>query len=233
MNAIVTGGSNGVISAFTTSPCAGQSNGATAGNNGTAIAGYVRPAFGNFICAPLSTSQLDYFRARVLDNSVVVTWQMNNTTGMKSYEVERSFDLVSYVKVDARNNDGTSKFTSVDNLNFNGTIRYRLKMIFENGTSVYSTVVPVTRIVNNGFTEMRLMPNPVRDQLTVTAFISSPAKMQLSIFNSSGQLLYKKQYFHFQGYLKTPIPTSTLAPGIYWLMVEGNGSRERKKFIKK
>lgn len=232
VTAAVNGGNNGVISLFTNGPCAGQANGAAPGGGGTSIAGYVPPAMGNFLCAPLSSPELDFFNAKADEQHVSLTWQMNSIANVKMYEVERSFDLVSYSKVIAIKDNGKYLFSTNDHYTLSGTVSYRLKITRNNGAIVYSPLVSISRNTRNILSEIKLFPNPVRDQLTIAAFINESTTIQLSIFNTSGQLLSQQESLQARGLNQLSLSTAKLSPGVYWLMVEVNGMRERKKFIK-
>jgi Secretion system C-terminal sorting domain len=228
----LTGGNNGVISPLATSPCVGQANGATAGNAGNAIAGYTAPAMGSLVCSPLPISQLKFFKARAEEKDISLWWNMRSIEDIQGYEVERSNDQVTYSLIAYVRNNGSYAFSITDKDNLSGTVFYRLKLIHADGTVAYSAIVPVTKTPNTAFSGLNIFPNPVAEQLKVSMRVRNSVKASISIFNSSGQLVHQEQHALAAGYNIITIPVSRLSRGVYWLLLEGNGMQERKRFIR-
>ena len=229
----LSGGANGVVSTLTTvTACHGSANGATPGGNGSELTGYVRPATGNFLCAPLPVAELKSFKARAEGSNISLEWIMTKIDDISMYEVEHSIDQVSYSAVARVANNGSYTFTVKDQGDYSGTIFYRLKIVRNNGTTAYSPIVHVTKNVNPLFNQVNIFPNPAIHQLTVSVLAKKAVSTQFSVFNVSGQKVYHQQLKLVAGYTTISVPVGQLAPGVYWLMLEANGISERKKFVK-
>lgn len=230
----VSGGANGVVSALTSLvACRGSANGATPGVTGSALTGYVPPALGSLLCVPLPVPQLRSFKGRADIHAVLLEWVMTNIDDIRSYEVERSIDQVTYSAVVRVANNGEYSFTVKDQGEYSGTVFYRLKILHNNGTIAYSPIIHVTKNVNSLFNQLNLFPNPVTTQLKVSVLARKPMTTQLTVFNVSGQRVFQQQVKIMAGYTTLPITVSHLKAGVYWLMVEANGVQERRKFIKR
>ena len=229
----LSGGANGVVSALTSLvACRGSANGATPGTSGSALSGYVPPAVGSLLCIPLPVSELRSFKARADIHAVLLEWVMTNIDDIRSYEVERSIDQVTYSAVVRVANNGQYAFTVKDPSEYSGTVFYRLKIQRHNGTTAYSPIIYVTKNVNSLFNQLHVFPNPVTNQLKVSVLARTAITTHLTVFNVSGQKVYHQQVKIMAGYTTVPITVSDLKPGVYWLMVEANGVQERRKFIK-
>ena len=233
ITAVVTGGNNGVISAFSTSPCAGQANGATPGGGGAMLTDYSPPAMGNFLCAPLAVPELKSFTVRADERSISLSWTMISIGNISAYEVERSVNQVNYSAIARLSNDGKYLFAISDNDSFTGTIFYRLKIIRNNGTISYSQIIHVTRKGNHVFYQLNVFPNPVRHELKVSTVVKRNVVAQLTLLNAAGQSIYHDQVTLLSGNTTFVVPVSQLSPGVYLLILEAPGIQERRKFIRK
>ena len=232
VTATLTAGANGVISPLSTSPCVGQANGATGGDAGSALTDYLVPAMGSLMCSSLPIAELKFFKARTDEKDISLWWSMNSIENIRVYEVERSVDQVHFSTIAYLDNNGNYSFSIKDKDNLSGTVFYRLKVIHTDGRVSYSTVLPVTKILTAAFSELNIFPNPAVHQLKITTHVRNTLSTRLSVFNSSGQLVYQQQYRLAAGYNTITIPVSQFSPGVYWLSLEGNGMQERKKFIR-
>lgn len=80
--------------------------------------------------------------------------------------------------------------------------------------------------------EIRIFPNPVFDILNVE-IIGKHYEYQLSLFNSTGSLVFFNNYYNSSEILRIEIPTDRLIPGIYFIRVySANGDVQNHKFIK-
>ncbi len=78
-----------------------------------------------------------------------------------------------------------------------------------------------------------IFPNPVQTQLTVFLKNFQSGNLKMILYNTKGQLLWKKQLNNFSGSDFIIIPTSTLPPGMYWLSIrDDNKLRLIKKILK-
>jgi hypothetical protein len=233
VSGIVSGGTNGVVSMLSgIAACRGMANGATSGGSGATLTNYVPPPMGNFICAPLFVAELKSFDGKFDQNNILLKWTMHTTENINAYEVERSIDQVYYTKIARVINNNNYAFKAIDKELLTGTAYYRLKLIYTNGHTGYSRIIALTGTVKDAIEKFTLFPNPVSQELNVTTFSHKNLTTKLSIFNTSGHRIYMANYKITPGYTKFTVPVKTLSTGVYWLLLETNGSQEGKLFIK-
>jgi hypothetical protein len=109
---------------------------------------------------------LNYFNARTDGRNVTIEWKANNEDGLRFYELERSEDNAVYSRVFRQGAKGTAfnyrfvdedalkETTEINTDKVNTTMQnksysYRLKMLFEDGSSKYSDVTFVSQNVNS------------------------------------------------------------------------------------
>jgi aminopeptidase N len=78
-----------------------------------------------------------------------------------------------------------------------------------------------------------VFPNPVQTQLTVYLKNFQAGNLKLILYNTKGQLLWKKQLNNFSGSDFIVFPTSTLPPGMYWLNIRNDDTLNLVKKILK
>lgn len=226
-------GNNGVVSALSgVAACQGQANGAGAGGSGAALVNYELPALGNFLCTPLAVSELKSFQAKAERKNVILYWTMTDISSISAYEIQRSIDQVSYRSVVQVRNSGQFQVTVSDTLTFSGSIFYRLKLIRKNGSIAYSQVVLVSKPLDNVIDLVRVFPNPAKQSIHITVVGSKALTVGVMIYNGAGQQILIQKFRIARGQNTLSIPVSSLAPGIYWLMLDGEGMNERRKFIR-
>lgn len=81
--------------------------------------------------------------------------------------------------------------------------------------------------------EVRVYPNPVSDQLTVSVESKNmPGKLTLKIYNGSGTLVFNQQYEAGAKDFHKAVDVENLAPGLYLLSVETeNGQKITRKIL--
>lgn len=161
-------------------------------------------------------------------SNVSVDWMMESISAIADrYEVERSSDGVSFVKIGevSAGSKTSAAFNYTDEEPAPGVYYYRIKAITNQGAFDYSEMakVKVSRTKN----QMYVYPNPVRNgmialQMGNAASGTYTAKM----INQSGQVLFSKQLQHSAGTNTEYIayPNSTAA-GTYQLEITGSGSK--------
>lgn len=109
---------------------------------------------------------LNYFNAKTDGRNVTIEWKANNEDRLRFYELERAEDNANYVKIYrqvAKGNTFNYRFVDEDALKEslgevnekinttqqNKSYSYRLKMLFEDGSSKYSDVTFVSQNVNS------------------------------------------------------------------------------------
>jgi len=117
--------------------------------------------------------------------------------------------------------------------------------------SSYSTIInleengftasPMFRIVSNtdeqeeivvSTTLDKLMPNPVKEELTIVLTAAQGADYALQVFNLQGQLMQQNRGNLFQGENRLQLGVQDLPEGMYILRLQTKGQELTKKFVK-
>jgi hypothetical protein len=75
---------------------------------------------------------------------------------------------------------------------------------------------------------LKVSPNPVTNILSVDCETATNGKVQATIFDISGKIMYQKDFEH----TKFQVPTTNLVNGLYFLMVRQGNQIYRGKFVK-
>lgn len=157
------------------------------------------------------------------NNKVLLVWQSQNEIGFSHYNVQRSYDGVSYITIGRVNANFIKNYSISDNpSNVNSTIYYRLQLVNTNGTFSYTEVrtVLLNLFSNNGV----IYPNPAKNNITVSANYRS-----LNIVDVTGKI-------HIAHTKATKIsPTqfniSKLPKGIYFVQLIDNNIETHRLVI--
>jgi hypothetical protein len=229
----VSGGGNGVVSANSGDvACRGSANGATSGLNGSYQSGYIAPMGVSSVCAILPASDLAYFTGTLNPSGATLRWGMYETGDIQAYLLERSADQRSYQLLDSVQNQGEKQWTYTDPQNLEGTRYYRLKLLFRNGTSAYSRIVPLSRNIKRTLELTRIQPNPAVDLVQVHLYAGNSGTLKISVFNVLGQRLFRYEGKMESGNTVFNLPVSGLTPGTYLLCIEENETRCMGRFMK-
>ncbi|HHZ66219.1 MAG TPA: T9SS type A sorting domain-containing protein [Flavobacteriales bacterium] len=124
------------------------------------------------------------FSAERSVNYVYTEWEIADTDNFISYEVLRSADGEEYAALGVMNTDKMS-FTDMEALSV--LAYYKLRIINQQGNSIFSEVVSVQPQENSVITE--IYPNPMSQQTTLEFDNSRKENHTLTLFNTQGQLV--------------------------------------------
>ena len=229
INTSFTGGANGVGHASASVvACRGQANSATPGGNGNVLFNYVPPASVDFLCAPLPANDLLYFSGKELNEGVELYWKVRNTANVSGYVIERSVDKVRFDAIANLQSNGRS---FIDRNVQDEYTYYRLKMLYRDGSVLYSAIILV-HIKHNSFQLLSLSPNPATDDIKL--LVKSPALFlcTVEIYSRTGQLLLSQKHSLRNGVSQVSIPVEPLAGGVYFIAIRQDDKRIVRSFVK-
>jgi hypothetical protein len=238
VSASVNGGANGVVSAGNSkAACRGLANGATAGNNGITQTGYLLPQSTVNICVPLAASPLKYFSGSPVGQGVLLSWGLYSQAAAGSilfFTVERSVDQTHFTDLATIAGSADSPaYRYQDTAGISGTKYYRLVWVNKQGARFYSQILVFSGVFNPSIEAIRLQPNPVSDQLSVSLFSTRKETAALRLYAAQGQLIAVYPVALQIGITSTVLPVSGLPAATYFLMMETQERHEIKSFIKK
>ena len=172
-------------------------------------------AFRGIAWAPVASPlpiHLTNFNAALQNNKVLVSWIMDNESGERMYEVEKSTDGKNFSTFNTVTplNNGNSKYAITDaNFNVKGSAYYRLKVTDNDGKITYSTIAVVNGNVKP--VTISVYPNPATEFLVVNHPVAKNGV--LKIHRIDGTLLSAQKVN--DGNAQTYISVNNLAKGNY------------------
>ena len=177
------------------------------------------------------------FRGTLFDNSVKLSWSVLDGTQISSTNIERSlngitFNTIGSIAAKNMSTEFTYDFTD-NNLPTSATkVFYRLKFLEKDGQHQYSSTVVFSLIKNNN-NGLRIIPNPVRDNIQLSFEAKNTGNADISIVNSQGQNMRIFKYRVEKGNNNIPITNlGNLSPGLYIIRININGQMLLAKIIK-
>ncbi|WP_431215949.1 T9SS type A sorting domain-containing protein [Puia sp. P3] len=230
VSAVVNGGVNGVVTG-STGGCNGNANSATGGSAGQPLGGYVLPEGTGPVCVPLAASPLQDFRGVRADQGVVLSWTFAAapTDGIRYVVIQRSQDLSHFDSLARR---GVTDDSYTDVAAGDGALAYRLAWQNAAGEWSYSRIVTVARRPGPDGGSVRLFPNPASDRVTMTVVSTASGAAFLTVSNALGQSLLVRPVVLRGGLNGFVVPLGGLAPGVYFLVLNSDGRRIVKSFIR-
>jgi hypothetical protein len=102
----------------------------------------------------------------------------------------------------------------------------KFKILSANNTVTKAEIFP-------GSDNVVVFPNPIQDEFSVLLKNMTEGVLHLSLYNSSGQLVWRQRFGNFNGSDLYLVPSANFAPGIYVLRVNKDDDPEIiRKIIK-
>ena len=172
----------------------------------------------------------------IKEYTVTLEWTTATETNNRGFEIERSDDNITFVRIGFVPGFGTT--TEVKNYSYSdqaaktGTYYYRLKQIDFDGTSKYSEVVKVNIIVPGKYCLQQNFPNPFNPTTTIGFEIQNKSNVMIRILNSIGQevavvLNEEKE----AGYHSVEFNGIDLSSGVYFYQIKAGSFFDTRKMI--
>jgi hypothetical protein len=182
--------------------------------------------------------KLTSFTATQKNNDVQLNWQTATEINSQHFLVQRSTDGINYSTVATVNAKGNSSdyvnytYNDINALSFatSNIVYYRLQMVDKDGKAQYSQVVKV--IVNNSVTTLKLLQNPVKDNIALQVYVAQNETTAFTLTNVSGQMVFNKTYNLLSGKNFITVPVSNLSKATYYLTVHYKNGKQTTTVIK-
>ena len=169
------------------------------------------------------------------NNGVQIEWSNLTEKDVAEYTIERSANGSEFTAISQQlpisNQNDKANYSAFDASPIAGINYYRIKAEETTGKIVYSKVLSINLGITNN--RLRLYPNPVTgNQVTVSLSNLKRGHYNLRVINTGGQDVLK-QTITTQGSSLTQaleLPSS-VKPGVYNMVITGEGYRESKMFI--
>ena len=157
------------------------------------------------------------------NNHVNLNWKVLNNSSVRYFDIQRSFDGISFTtigRVDPHNAEIENlNYGFVDNENLSRTIYYRIRMMTNNNSIQYSSIIKMDlrSLAVNG---IKVLPNPVRDVMQLQISSSADSKVRVDIFDQNGKMVITERTFVQRGNTTMTIEDLSNYPrGVYMVLV--------------
>jgi hypothetical protein len=165
---------------------------------------------------------LSSFNGAINNNSVKLNWASAQEDNLDKYIVEKSTDAVNYstlTTVMASGAGANAKEYNTVDVNAAPINYYRLKQVEKDGNFTYSQVIRIRK--GEEKPGIRLYPNPVTSNATVTINSENKLAAHIKIYNQFGMQLQHLQRSLIAGSNNITVPgISALPAGTYIVVVE-------------
>jgi hypothetical protein len=181
---------------------------------------------------PLSLNLVN-FHGKLNEGKVLLNWNTQNEVGSSHFDVERSTNGTSFVKigtVQAQGNSAGHAYQFIDAAPQNGINLYRLRIVDIDKHQSLSSVVSVQLDNAQGTHISEVYPNPAVSTINLKLYSNTKSTTELSIFNAAGILVSKVPVELTEGNQTITLAVGDLAQGMYFIRF--NNSLAEVKFIK-
>jgi len=177
----------------------------------------------NFNISPQSIPlpvQLIDFSAECKDDKVIIQWTTASEINNDHFTLEKSFDGKSFEHVSTLKGNGTTSlihsYQATDKVSTQ-SVYYRLRQTDFDGTSSKSDAILINCSQSGKYEVIGIYPNPTHEAITVDLNLSEGGTVLMTLYNSIGQLVMKKEVSFQNGYQKLIIDLSGLPADVYQL----------------
>ncbi len=189
---------------------------------------YTSSAAGNL---PATISKYDVL---LKNKQVFVDWTTNLESNTDFFTIERAGRDMQFKQIGklpaAGNSSNPISYSFFDPAPLKGTSFYRVVLMNKDGVP---DIYEIKRIINREFgMSFSLSPVPSRKSVLLSFEIEESQKLNFSIRDINGRQLRVWSANFSSGAANIPINIEALAPGIYYLAIQGTQFNESQKFIK-
>lgn len=181
--------------------------------------------------------ELISFSVNCIDNASVLKWTTATEQNNMSFEIERSTDLKNWkfiASVDgAANSNYKIDYSYIDEEGGHALYYYRLKQLDFNGQYAYSKIIQSDCVDFDGLSVLKILPNPVKDNLGVVFSIALETEVIISIQDMFGKTIFKEYSELQKGENYLLFELNYLPAAVYVLIVQTEkGSIQKATFVK-
>ncbi|MBB1283853.1 T9SS type A sorting domain-containing protein [Flavisolibacter sp. BT320] len=175
------------------------------------------------------------FEVQAVDKVVLLKWNVAFSDDLKGFDIERAENGEgSFVKVGSKlaiSKGSDADYDFVDATpKRNVLLRYRLKLISQNGSISYSDFRE-TKLPDATFTA-RLKQNPVRNNLELELVTTTARTATVIVIANRGQQVATQTFRLTEGANQFSISANNFPSGMYQLAIEAGTERKTIPFIK-
>lgn len=170
-------------------------------------------------------------RSRKVNNSGIISWDINSCSEVNSFEVQRSVNGGAYQTIGTITPGTSLEYSYTDASLAKGTNLYRIKVNRSSGAVKYSNTVAVINDTK-GILITALSPNPVADKATLVINAAKPGAVNFAIYDMTGRPVRQWSATIAEGSNTVTVNAATLPGGIYHLAAMTGDSKTVIRFVK-
>ena len=170
-------------------------------------------------------------RSRKVNNSGIISWDINSCSEVNSFEVQRSVNGGAYQTIGTITPGTSLEYSYTDASLAKGTNLYRIKVNRSSGAVKYSNTVAVINDTK-GILITALSPNPVADKATLVINAAKPGAVNFAIYDITGRPVRQWSATIAEGSNTVTVNAATLPGGIYHLAAMTGDSKTVIRFMK-
>ncbi|MBL0268581.1 MAG: T9SS type A sorting domain-containing protein [Chitinophagaceae bacterium] len=203
---------------------------------GTGLQDLASNFFPNTIITPVSMSS---FTVNKQGTNAMLSWTTVTEINTDHFEIERSFDGISFSKVGNKAAAGNS----TDQLNYQfadpigslsaAVIYYRIRTVDQDGKVSYSNIIALR--VGGTVKGFNVYPNPFVGDLRIELDAAKAGAVTIRISNAAGQMVYNRSSLVQKGnnVLVIASELSALQRGTYFIELISEDGKQSQKLIKR
>jgi glycosidase len=179
----------------------------------------------------LAVSWLNFIAQKTGAQTVSLNWSAKGNINNDHYDVERSSDGISFIKiggVHATGSDDVQHYSFNDAMPLNGSNYYRLKQVDKDGTYQYSSIQKVN--LDEAVKHWSLYPNPAKNNTTLFA-LNNYAKAAIAVNDMNGRIVYRTTITGVVAGQQFIIPVRQLAKGLYVIKITTDQDTDMQKLV--
>jgi hypothetical protein len=193
-------------------------------------------AIGNGISSPLPVSWL-YFHSSCMNDKTELNWATATETNCMNFSVERSTNGYYFQFIGQINGGGNSSeirtYSFQDTEPNEGIVYYRIKETDYNGKFMYSSTIAQKSCLSTIATSLSLYPNPAENEVNAKVNLAQDELLQWKVISVSGKEIYSGELAGKKGENTFHIDLLNCPSGIYFLVINGQGSSVQQKLVKR
>jgi len=189
----------------------------------------------NYLVGTMQTPASCGLQGDIGGKQIVLNWTVDETELINRFEVERSFDGVTFMTaglVFGAERKGKEDFLYYEKVKECGSIFYRLKMYDKEQAVNYSRILTFEASANKN-NDMKILNNPVTDKLSFRFQSADNFPVLVKIVDMNGRVQLSKTLSSHEGSNLIIVPnTSLFDPGTYVIELSKANERRVAKFVK-
>jgi hypothetical protein len=162
-------------------------------------------------------------------NHCVLNWSVGTENNLSGYEVERSYDNVSFASAGTVPATGKSTYSFTDPVPALSSNYYRLKMMDVGGKFTYSATIS---IAGTPADFVKLLGNPVTNQIVLLINNNASDNVNATLTGMNGQVVKQWNMGKATGNVTLPLSNTSVASGVYMLTVTVGNQKVNLRVMK-